>query len=154
VDAGSSGSDSGNGNGRRPTRSGAWFAQHGRRSRRRAEAEGRDWRLNLAATPELLAQRCRASARCATSQTVDPTRVPPRSRFSLPRCAAEFRRPLLLGLALVVLDALAGLAGPILVKTGIDNGVAAGLAAVLFGASALSTWSPRRPRSTRSARRS
>jgi ATP-binding cassette subfamily B protein len=41
------------------------------------------------------------------------------------------------GLVLVILDALAGLAGPVLVKTGIDNGVATGSLGVLFGASAI-----------------
>ena len=38
---------------------------------------------------------------------------------------------------LVILDALAGLAGPVLVKNGIDNGVAAGSQAALFTASAI-----------------
>jgi ATP-binding cassette subfamily B protein len=37
----------------------------------------------------------------------------------------------------VVLDALASLAGPILIKTGIDSGVAKGSEAVLFAASAI-----------------
>ena len=41
-------------------------------------------------------------------------------------CCSEFRRPLLIGLVLVVLDALAALAGPVLVKTGIDSGVSKG----------------------------
>jgi ATP-binding cassette subfamily B protein len=54
--------------------------------------------------------------------------------FTLRRLLGEFRRPLLVGLVLVVIDALATLAGPILVKTGIDGGVSAGSAAVLFAA--------------------
>ncbi|RFA21865.1 ABC transporter ATP-binding protein [Subtercola boreus] len=58
-------------------------------------------------------------------------------QFSLGRLLTEFRRPLLLGLVLVVLDAAAGLLGPVLVKTGIDSGVQAGSAMVLFAASAL-----------------
>ncbi|QWT22988.1 ABC transporter ATP-binding protein/permease [Subtercola sp. PAMC28395] len=57
--------------------------------------------------------------------------------FTLVRLLKEFRKPLAVGLVLVVLDAVAGLLGPILVKTGIDSGVQAGSAAVLFGASAL-----------------
>ncbi|GAA0992276.1 ABC transporter ATP-binding protein [Subtercola frigoramans] len=58
-------------------------------------------------------------------------------KFTLVRLLKEFRKPLAVGLVLVVLDAVAGLLGPILVKTGIDSGVQAGSAAVLFGASAL-----------------
>src|SRR6202000_1268393 len=41
------------------------------------------------------------------------------------------------GLLLVVIDALASLAGPILIKTGIDSGVAKGSEAVLFVAAAI-----------------
>ena len=58
-------------------------------------------------------------------------------RFSLGRLLSEFRRPLLLGLLLVVLDALASLAGPYLVKTGIDSGVSAGAQGALFAASGI-----------------
>jgi ATP-binding cassette subfamily B protein len=57
--------------------------------------------------------------------------------FNLRRLLGEFRRPLALGLVLVVIDALASLAGPILVKTGIDSGVAHGSADVLFAAAAV-----------------
>ena len=66
--------------------------------------------------------------------------------FTLRKLLREFRRPLLLGLVLVVLDALAGLAGPVLVKTGIDSGVATGSKAALFAASAIFlVGHPRRP---------
>jgi ATP-binding cassette subfamily B protein len=57
--------------------------------------------------------------------------------FDLRRLLREFRRPLLLGLLLVVVDALASLAGPILIKTGIDSGVTKGSEAVLFVAAAI-----------------
>jgi ATP-binding cassette subfamily B protein len=57
--------------------------------------------------------------------------------FTLRKLLREFRLPLLAGLILVVLDALAGIAGPVLVKNGIDNGVAAGSQAALFTASAI-----------------
>jgi len=50
---------------------------------------------------------------------------------------AEFRRPLLLGLLLVVLDSLAALVGPYLVKTGINSGVSAGSESALFIASGI-----------------
>ncbi len=77
-------------------------------------------------------------ARCATSprSTWSESRATTRG-FSLGRLLSEFRRPLLVGLVLVVIDALATLAGPILVKTGIDSGVSAGSEAVLFAASAV-----------------
>ncbi|MFT3863716.1 MAG: ABC transporter ATP-binding protein [Solirubrobacterales bacterium] len=57
--------------------------------------------------------------------------------FTLRKLLREFRLPLLAGLVLVVLDAIAGLAGPVLVKNGIDNGVAAGSQSALFVASAI-----------------
>lgn len=57
--------------------------------------------------------------------------------FSLLRVLREFRGQLALGLVLVVIDAVAGLLGPSLVKAGIDGGVQTGSTAILFGASAL-----------------
>ena len=57
--------------------------------------------------------------------------------FTLRKLLREFRMPLFIGLVLVILDALAGLAGPVLVKNGIDNGVAAGSQSALFVASAI-----------------
>jgi ATP-binding cassette, subfamily B, bacterial len=56
-------------------------------------------------------------------------------QFSLGRLLYGFRRPLMVGLFLVIIDALAALSGPVLVKTGIDNGVAKGSEAVLLLAS-------------------
>jgi ATP-binding cassette, subfamily B, bacterial len=95
------------------------------------------WRLSLAPTPELLA-RVAALRPVTDLPAVD---VPVESRadpaFSLPRLLRGFRRPLLFGLLLVILDSAAGLAGPFLVKTGIDDGVAHGAAGVLWAASAL-----------------
>ncbi|MCW2979250.1 MAG: transporter transrane region, partial [Solirubrobacterales bacterium] len=57
--------------------------------------------------------------------------------FTLRKLLREFRMPLFIGLVLVILDALAGLAGPVLVKNGIDNGVAAGSQSALLVASAI-----------------
>ncbi|HEY0279512.1 MAG TPA: ABC transporter ATP-binding protein, partial [Solirubrobacterales bacterium] len=57
--------------------------------------------------------------------------------FTLRKLLREFRMPLFIGLVLVVLDALAGLAGPVLVKNGIDDGVAQGSQSALFVASAI-----------------
>ncbi|HWH12186.1 MAG TPA: ABC transporter ATP-binding protein [Solirubrobacteraceae bacterium] len=98
---------------------------------------GGSWRLNLAPTPELLA-RVAALRPVADFPSVDLVRESRHeAQFSLRRLLREFRRPLLVGLALVVIDAVAGLAGPILVKTGIDNGVAHGSRDVLFAASGI-----------------
>ncbi|SDI84128.1 ATP-binding cassette, subfamily B [Frankineae bacterium MT45] len=94
------------------------------------------WRMNLAPTPELLArvaalQPIRDEAVVELQQEARHER-----RFSLRRLLREFRRPLMVGLALVVLDGVASLAGPVLVKIGIDSGVAAGSSRVLFAAAA------------------
>jgi ATP-binding cassette subfamily B protein len=98
---------------------------------------GGGWRRNLAPTPELLA-RVAVLPAVRDKVTVDLDRESrPDSRFTLMRLLREFRRPLLVGLVLVVLDALATLAGPVLVKTGIDSGVSAGSQKVLFAASAV-----------------
>jgi ATP-binding cassette subfamily B protein len=98
---------------------------------------GGSWRLNLAPTPELLA-RVAALPPVRDSAQVDLAQETRHDKsFSLGRLLRQFRRPLSVGLVLVVLDALASLAGPILIKTGIDNGVAHGSEAVLFAASAV-----------------
>jgi len=86
---------------------------------------GGGWRLNLAPTPELLA---RVEALPPVRDDLEPrlvheTRADP--EFSMWRLVKEFRWSFALGLALVVLDALAGLAGPYLVRIGVDHGVAA-----------------------------
>jgi ATP-binding cassette subfamily B protein len=57
--------------------------------------------------------------------------------FTLRKLLREFRMPLFIGLVLVILDALAALAGPVLVKNGVDNGVAAGSQSALFVSSAI-----------------
>jgi ATP-binding cassette subfamily B protein len=98
---------------------------------------GGGWRLNLAPTPELLA-RVAALRPIRDFPDVDLPRESRRQRhFSLTGLLREFRRPLLLGLLLVVIDAVASLVGPALVKAGIDNGVVTGSATVLFAASGL-----------------
>jgi ATP-binding cassette, subfamily B, bacterial len=98
---------------------------------------GGGWRLNLAPTPELLA-RVAALPPVRDTATVDLANEARHERgFNLARLLNQFRRPLLVGLVLVIIDAVAGLAGPVLVKTGIDNGVSKGSVAVLFVASAI-----------------
>jgi ATP-binding cassette, subfamily B, bacterial len=96
---------------------------------------GGNWRANLAPTPAFLAQvaalppvRDVAQVDLDAESRHDPA-------FSLRKLMMAFRRPLGIGLVLVILDALAALAGPLLVKWGVDSGVQAGSQGVLFAAS-------------------
>lgn len=96
---------------------------------------GRGLRGSLAATPELLAQVAKLPP-VVDHPDVDIAHEGRRQRdFSLGALLREFRRPLLFALIFVVIDALAGLLGPAVVKTGIDEGVVTGTAHVLFAAS-------------------
>ncbi|MCQ4079162.1 ABC transporter ATP-binding protein/permease [Streptomyces sp. RB6PN25] len=98
---------------------------------------GGGWRRNLPATPELLA-RVEALPPIRDTAEIDVEQeARPEPHFTLAKLLRMFRRPLLIGLVLVVLDALAGLAGPILVKIGIDSGVAKKDMFVLFAAAGL-----------------
>jgi ATP-binding cassette subfamily B protein len=96
---------------------------------------GNNWKSNLSPTPQLMAQvaalppvRDEADVDLEAESRAD-------RNFSLRRLLFEFRRPLGAGLVLVVLDALAALIGPLLVKYGVDSGVRADSQAALFGAS-------------------
>lgn len=92
---------------------------------------------SLAPTPQLLAQVAKLRP-VRDRADVDLDREARHVRgFTLRKLLREFRLPLLLGLVLVVLDALAAIAGPVLVKNGIDEGVAAGSQSALFVASAI-----------------
>ncbi|WEG07521.1 ABC transporter ATP-binding protein [Microbacterium horticulturae] len=92
-------------------------------------------RGSLAPTPELLAQVAKLPP-VIDHPDVDMAREGRRQpEFSLGSLLREFRRPLLFALVFVVIDALAGLLGPAVVKAGIDEGVAVGAANVLFAAS-------------------
>ena len=98
---------------------------------------GGAWRLSLAATPELLAQVA-ALPPVKDRADVDVEAHARHVRhFTLRSVLHEFRRPLILGLALVVVDAVTGLAGPILVRAGLDDGVAKDSRAALFAATAI-----------------
>ncbi len=92
---------------------------------------------SLAPTPQLMAQVEKLGP-IRDEAKVDLDRESRHVRgFTLRKLLREFRMPLFIGLVLVILDALAGLAGPVLVKNGIDNGVAAGSQSALFVASAI-----------------
>jgi ATP-binding cassette subfamily B protein len=91
----------------------------------------------VAPTPELLARVAKLGP-VRDTPTIDLAHETTQDRhFSLGTLLREFRRPLLLALVFVVIDAVAGLLGPYLVKTGIDGGVQQGSEAVLFAAAGL-----------------
>ncbi len=96
---------------------------------------GGHWHVALAATPELL-ERVEALPPVKDSAVLDVAAESAHERtFGLIPLLRRFRRPMLIGLALVIVDAIAGLAGPYLVKTGVDSGVTHGTESVLFAAS-------------------
>ncbi len=98
---------------------------------------GGGWRASLVATPDLLARvAALRPVRDVAEVTLERETVHDPS-FRLSTLISEFRWPLLLGLVFVVIDAVASLAGPVLVKTGIDAGVTAGSVFALFLAAGL-----------------
>ncbi len=79
-----------------------------------------------APTPELLAAVAALPAPVDRPEVDVSKEAEPDPHFGLGRFLRPYRVPLGLGLGLVVLDALAALAGPALVRAGLDRGVAAG----------------------------
>ncbi len=96
---------------------------------------GGGWIGALAATPELLA-KVEALPPADDEPDVDWRKQAAWDpHFSLRRFLRPFRRPLALGLVLVIIDALATLAGPVLIRSGIDGGVARGSITAVWVAS-------------------
>jgi ATP-binding cassette subfamily B protein len=96
-----------------------------------------NWMGSLAATPALLASvaalppvRDRSGIDVGAESADEPD-------FTLRRLLRPYRAQLLLGLVLVALDAAASLAGPILIRSGLDSGVSHGSLAAVWGASAV-----------------
>jgi ATP-binding cassette subfamily B protein len=79
-----------------------------------------------AATPELLAAVATLPPPVDRPGVDVDQEAEPAAGFGLGRFLRPYRLPLALGMALVVLDALAALAGPALVRAGLDRGVAGG----------------------------
>jgi ATP-binding cassette subfamily B protein len=100
-------------------------------------ARGGAMSKSLAPTPQLLAQVAKLRPVRDRAEVDLDREARHQKGFALRKLLREFRLPLLVGLVLVVLDALAGIAGPVLVKSGIDEGVATGSQSALFVASAI-----------------
>ena len=91
--------------------------------------------MSLTATPALLAA-VDALPPAVEQPDVDASLVAADdTAFSLRRFVRPFRRPLAIGLSLVMLDSLLTLAGPLLVSRGLDRGVARGSESALWAAS-------------------
>ncbi|GAA1998077.1 ABC transporter ATP-binding protein [Nakamurella flavida] len=84
---------------------------------------------NVPATPELLD---RVAALPPVTETPGPYDPPEHTSFSLRASLRPVRRLLWIALVLVALDAVAGLAIPVLMRTGVDRGVSAGALDVVW----------------------
>jgi len=91
-----------------------------------------NWMGGLPPSPELLAkvEALRQSDDDPGVDVAAESRFDP--SFSLRRFVRPYRRGLIAGLVLVVLDALATLAGPVFIRQGIDHGVSRGAVSSLF----------------------
>lgn len=89
---------------------------------------------------DLVVPRSRPSVTMAPGEDQLPAggREPVLGRLSLSRTLRPVRALLLLSLVLIGLDALAGLALPVLIKHGVDSGVSKGVISVVWVASAIS----------------
>jgi ATP-binding cassette subfamily B protein len=91
--------------------------------------------MGLAATPELLANLDKLRAADATPDVDVAREADDEAPFSLAGFLRPYRRPLAVGLGLVIIDTLATLAGPLLIRIGIDEGVTKQSESVLWAAS-------------------
>jgi len=101
---------------------------------------------NMPATPDLLERVAELPPATEEPAVDDAYARGPEPRFSLWKVLRRFRGPLLAGLVLVALDAVAGLVLPVLMRDGIDRGVERGqmtavlVAAVIGLVVALADW--------------
>ncbi|MCM2410900.1 ABC transporter ATP-binding protein [Streptomyces sp. RKAG290] len=87
-------------------------------------------------SPELIAALARIPLPAADPEVPTGQAVAAEADFGLAALLRPFRRPLLLGLLLVALDAAAQITVPVLVRQGVDQGVAHRAGAVLLAAAA------------------
>ncbi len=95
------------------------------------------WRASLAPTPDLLAKVAALKPIRDVPKVDLEQETATDGDFSLWRLLGRFRGALGLGLILVLFDSLASLAGPYLVRAGINDGVVAGSRSALVVASAV-----------------
>ncbi|MGQ0825711.1 MAG: ABC transporter ATP-binding protein [Actinomycetota bacterium] len=93
--------------------------------------------ISLAPTPELLAQVDALAAASDDPEVNVDAEASPAPDFKFLPFLRPYRAALAFGLALVTLDAICTLAGPWMVRRGIDRGVLAGATGALFVAAAL-----------------
>jgi ATP-binding cassette subfamily B protein len=98
---------------------------------------GGDRMAMVAPTPELLEALAELPPPSDRPDVDVDREAEPDPDFRLGRFLRPYRRALAVGLVLVVLDALAALAGPALIRTGIDRGVVAGSERSLWAATGL-----------------
>ncbi len=91
--------------------------------------------IPLSATPELLAKLDALPPADDDPEIDVVAEAQPDDSFSLRRFLGPYRRPLSIGFGLVVLDTLLVLAGPLLVRSGINKGVSQGSVKALLVAS-------------------
>ncbi|KIZ18834.1 ABC transporter [Streptomyces natalensis ATCC 27448] len=91
----------------------------------------------MPATPELLAKVAALPPASDEPDVDEKLAVRPERSYGLRRLLHGFGGPLLIALALVAVDALAGLLVPILIRQGIDEGVRRGLLAGVWTAAAI-----------------
>src|SRR5262249_54715427 len=133
------GDGSGNGNGARRTTAVVAGAQRFGPGANRNSVGGGPWGIALSATPELMAAGDRLPPTHADPHVRDAVAAEaprPRLRFRILRFVRPWWRWLVLGLALVVADAVLTLLGPLFIRFGIDHGVSAGDETALWWASA------------------
>lgn len=107
---------------------------------------GGGWSDGLAATPELLAKvaalpavkdRPDTTVESEQERHTEATRSGDQEAFRFSRFVARWRWQLAAGLALVVADGLTTLAGPLLIRHGLDAGVTPGVIGAVWSASLL-----------------
>ena len=104
------------------------------------------WMGGIGPTPELLEQVAALPPATDAPDVDVAAEAADDPVFSLRRFIRPYRYGLAAGLLLVIVDALAGIAGPLLIRNGLDNGVAQGsaralwLASLLFLAVVLADW--------------
>ena len=93
---------------------------------------GGGWMSAMGPTPELLEQVAALPPATDDPQVDVAAEAADDPGFSLRRFVRPYRAALAAGLGLVIIDALAGIAGPLLIRNGLDRGVAQGSATALW----------------------